>query len=253
MLGFAALLLFQQGVLDLPNVNKNPYTAADDIALGKKLYGGLCAGCHGPAGDGGKGTNLATAVLPRAQNDLGLYRIIRYGLPDTEMPAHNRTPREIWQISAYVRSLGNIEGERTSGSAKRGAELAKGKGGCLQCHVAGGTGGHLGPPLDGIGRRRSATYLRTKLVDPAKELAANFALAQLTTKSGQRLSGVRLNEDTWSIQVRDMSSRIHSFWKEDVAELKVEEKTLMPSFRDRLAAQELEDIVAYLVQMRGEL
>ena len=160
MIWFAALLLFQLGPLDLPNVDKNPHTTAADIALGKKLYGGLCAGCHGPAGDGGKGTNLATAELPRAQNDLGLYRIIRYGLPDTEMPGHNRTPREIWQISAYVRSLGKVEGERASGSPKRGGELLEGKGGCLQCHIAEGTGGHLGPPLDGIGRRRSATYLR---------------------------------------------------------------------------------------------
>jgi cytochrome c oxidase cbb3-type subunit III len=252
MLWFAALLLFQHGALDLPNVDKNPHTGAEDIALGKKLYGGLCAGCHGPAGDGGKGTNLATPVLARAQNDLGLYRVIRYGIPDTEMPSHNRTPREIWQISAYVRSLGKIESEQTSGSPKRGGELVRGKGGCLQCHLAGGAGGHIGPPLDGIGRRRSTTYLRTKLFDPGKELAGNFAVAQITTKSGQKLSGVRLNEDTWSIQVRDMSSKIHSFWKTDLSDLKVEQKTLMPSYRDRLTRQETEDIVAYLAQMRGE-
>jgi putative heme-binding domain-containing protein len=237
----------------LPNLDKHPHTTADDIALGKKLSGGLCAGCHGPAGDGGKGTNLASAVLPRAQNDLGLYRIIRYGLPDTEMPGHNRTPREIWQISAYVRSLGKLQGEHTSGSPQRGGELVSGKAGCMQCHVARGLGGHIGPPLDGIGRRRSATYLRTKLVEPSKELSGNFAVAQLTTRSGQKVSGLRLNEDTWSIQVRDMSGRIHSFWKEELTEVKVEEKTLMTSYRDRLTAQELEDIVAYLVQLRGEL
>lgn len=253
MIWFAALLLFQLGALDLPNVDKNPHTSAEDIALGKKLYGGLCAGCHGPAGDGGKGTNLATAVLPRAQNDLGLYRIIRYGLPDTEMPGHNRTPREIWQISAYVRSLGQVNGGPASGSPKRGGELLKGKGGCLQCHIAEGIGGHVGPPLDGIGRRRSATYLRTKLVDPGKELAGHFAVVQLTTKSGQKVSGVRLNEDTWSIQVRDMGSKIHSLWKDDLSYLKVELKTLMPSYRERLSNQELEDVIAHLVQMRGEL
>ncbi len=253
MVWYAVLLLFQQGVLDLPNVDKNPHTSAEDIASGRKLYSGLCAGCHGPAGDGGKGTNLATAVLPRAQNDLGLYRIIRYGIPDTEMPGHNRTPREIWQISAYVRGLGKVEGERVSGSPRRGGELLTSKGGCLQCHIAGGTGGHIGPPLDGIGLRRSASYLRTKLLDPGKELSANFAVVQLTTRSGEKVSGVRLNEDTWSIQVRDMSSKIHSLWKDDMSEFKVEQKTLMPSYRDRLTSQELEDIVTYLVQMRGEL
>ena len=67
------------------------------------------------------------------------------------------------------------------------------------------------------------------------------------------MSGVRLNEDTWSIQVRDMSNKIHSLWKDDLSDLKVEQKTLMPSYRDRLTTQELEDLVAHLVQMRGEL
>jgi mono/diheme cytochrome c family protein len=78
----AALLLFQQ----------NPHTTAADVELGKKLYGGRCAGCHGPTGDGGKGTNLAMPQLPRAQTDEALYRVIREGLRDTEMPAHNMTP-----------------------------------------------------------------------------------------------------------------------------------------------------------------
>ena len=111
----------------------------------------------------------------------------------------------------------------------------------------------MGPPLDGIGRRRSATYLRTKLVNPGKELSANFAVVQLTTRSGQKVSGIRLNEDTWSIQVREMNSKIHSLWKDDLSELKVEQRTMMPSYRDKLTSEELEDIVAHLVQMRGEL
>src|ERR1700738_4907361 len=106
------LFLLQQPVLlDLPQVDKNPHTTAADVALGKKLYAGRCAGCHGPAGDGGKGANLATPTLSRAQDDLSLYKVIRYGLPDTEMPSHLMTPREIWQTAAYVRTLGQLRAE----------------------------------------------------------------------------------------------------------------------------------------------
>ena len=87
MLWWAPVLLFQiPQPLDLPTVAKNPYTAQSDIAAGKRLYGGRCAGCHGPTGDGGKGANLGVPVLPRAADDLALYRVIRYGLPETEMP-----------------------------------------------------------------------------------------------------------------------------------------------------------------------
>jgi cytochrome c oxidase cbb3-type subunit III len=249
---WAVLLLFQQQPLELPDVAANPYTSNNDIALGKKLYGGRCAGCHGPGGDGGKGTNLATSVLPRAQSDLALYRVIRYGLPDTEMPSHNMTQREIWQISAFVRTLGQADQSALSGNPARGGELLKGKGGCLQCHVVNGEGGHLGPSLSDVGRMRSAAYLRAKLLEPDKDLSGNFALVRLTTPAGKKLSGIRMNEDTWSIQVRDMSGGLHSFWKQDLSDLKVESRTLMPSYRDRLSADELNDIVACLVGLRGE-
>ena len=47
---------------------------------------------HGPAGNGGKGANLAVPSLPRAQTDIALYKVIRYGLPETEMPGANMTP-----------------------------------------------------------------------------------------------------------------------------------------------------------------
>ena len=65
----AVLLLLPAQILDLPVVTKNPYTAAADLEQGKKLYNGRCAGCHGPAGNGGKGANLAVPSLPRAQTD----------------------------------------------------------------------------------------------------------------------------------------------------------------------------------------
>src|SRR5438309_622855 len=99
MIYWAAMLLFQlPQALDLPVAEKNPYTSPADIALGKKLFAARCAGCHGPGGDGGKGANLAVSILPRATDDRSLYRIIRYGLPETEMPGLNMAPSEIWQV-----------------------------------------------------------------------------------------------------------------------------------------------------------
>jgi cytochrome c oxidase cbb3-type subunit 3 len=253
MLWWAGLLFFQQGALDLPNVRENPHTSAADVAFGQKLYGGRCAGCHGPAGDGGKGANLAAPVLQRAQDDLALYRVIRYGLPDTEMPSHNLTEKEVWQISAYVRSLGRIDTKSVSGNASRGAALVKGKGGCLQCHLINGDGGHMGPSLSDIGRRRSPAYLQTKLIDPAKELSPNFSLVQFSSRTGEKVSGVWMNEDTWSVQVRDMSNKLHSVWKADLTELKIDRRTPMPSYRERFSKQEMDDVVAYLMGLRGEL
>lgn len=249
---FAALLLLQQrALLDLPVVDKNPLTGPSDIEFGKKLYNGRCAGCHGPTGDGGKGTNLATPSLPRAGNDLALYRIIRYGLTDTEMPAHNMTQREIWQIAAYVRTLGGSGTDKLPGNPARGELLIKRKGGCLSCHVLNGVGGLTGPALTDIGARRSSSYLRVKLIDPDKQVSGNFSTVRLSTRSGQKIHGIRLNEDTWSIQVRDNGGGLHSFWKSDLAELAIEQRTIMPSYAKRLDDKEIDDVVAYLSATGG--
>ncbi len=247
-----ALLLFQHAIAtDVPNAGKNPHTSSADVALGQKLYGGRCAGCHGPLGDGGKGTNLAVPMLSRSQTDTALYRVIRYGLPDTEMPSHNLTPREIWQIAAFVRTLGRLDTEASLGNAERGAALVRGDGGCLGCHVLNGEGGHLGPSLTDVGNRRGPAYLRSKLLDPGRDISSMVNYVQLKTTEGRKVTGVRMNEDSYSIQLRNLRGTIYSFWKNQLSELSVEPRSLMPSYRDRLKAEQIEDIVAYLAGKGG--
>jgi putative heme-binding domain-containing protein len=131
----------------------------------------------------------------------------------------------------YVRSLGRIPAESIRGNADRGRELARGKG-CLECHVIDGEGGHAGPSLTDVGTRRSPSYMRAKLLDPGKDLSGDFSLVRLTTRAGEKISGIRMNEDTWSVQLRDMNNKLHSFWKQDLTEFKVEQRTLMPSTAD---------------------
>src|SRR5258708_7925733 len=220
MICWAAFFLLQV-VMELPDTDKNPHATPADIAYGKKLFAGRCAGCHGPNGDGGKGANLGVAVLPRASDDRSLYRVIRYGLMETEMPPTFMTPKETWQVAAFVRTLGNVHRETVSGNRDRGRELVRGKGGCLKCHALGNEGGQMAPPLTDIGTHRSPAHLRGKLLDPANDIPEQFRLVDLTTRGGQKISGIRLNEDTWTIQVRDFTGKLHSFDKQDLAQLKV--------------------------------
>lgn len=246
------LLFFQQPTFDIPDVQNNPHTSEADIAQGRKLYGGRCAGCHGPGGDGGKGANLAVPALPRATEDRALYRVIRYGIPDTEMPQSLMAPREVWQVAAFVRTLGRVQREAVSGDSARGRELVRGKGGCLQCHAIGTDGGRMGPSLSAIGARRGPGHLRAKIADASSDIPDLFRMVDLTTKDGRKVSGIRLNEDTHSIQLRDFSDRFHSFWKSDIAQAKVEKRTPMPSYRDKLTGDQLNDVVAYLSSLRGD-
>ena len=252
---FAVLLFQAPPQMEIPNVQKNPLSAAADLEWGKKLYEGRCAGCHGPTGNGGKGANIGVPRLPRADDDRSLYRVIRYGIPETEMPSTFLVTKEVWQLALYVRSLGQVGVASIVGDAARGEAIARGNAGCAGCHALPKngvvTGGNAGPPLDGIGSRRSAAFLQTKLATPQAELPEMYRTVEAVTGSGSKISGVRMNEDTWTIQIRDSASRLHSLDKDALSSLKVERRSIMPSYKDRLTGGEFNDVIAYLSSLRG--
>jgi cytochrome c oxidase cbb3-type subunit III len=232
---------------------ENPYTTPVDLKRGEQLFGGQCAGCHGPKGEGGKGAVLAQPRLRRAPDDETLFRVIRDGVKGTEMPAAGTlTSREIWQLADYVRSLGRLAPETVLGDSKHGQELYRTKGNCAQCHIINGRGGSLGPELTEIGARRNAAHLRAVVLNPEANMISGFLQVRLVTAEGHRITGVRLNEDTFTIQVRDLNGRIYSFIKQDLKEVQKEpDKSPMPSFRGVFSATETDDLVAYLASLRG--
>ena len=232
---------------------QNPYTSAADVARGKRLFANNCAVCHGPAGAGGRGANLAQPRLPRAPDDPALFLVIREGIPGTEMPPGwwVLDDHEIWQVVAYVRTLGRVALERVTGDEQAGGKLFRTKG-CIGCHQVGAEGGRVGPPLTDISLRRGALYLRAVVLDPASSLPEEFLQVQIVTRDGKRIAGIRLNEDDYSIQVRDLSDQLHSFWKDELASLERQPgRSPMPGYRNQLSGGELDDLVAYLVSLRG--
>jgi hypothetical protein len=64
---------------------------------------------------------------------------------------------------------------------------------------------------------------------------------------------VRVNEDTFSIQLRDSSDQVHSFFKSDLTELHKDwGKSPMPSYREVFSNLELDDVVAFLASLGRE-
>ena len=237
--------------------------AASELEPGHRLFTSHCASCHGPNGEGGKGPTLAQPNLPRASDDESLKRIIADGIQGTEMPFSQMDWADIERVAKYVRSLGALPQEPVPGNPERGAKLFV-KNGCEQCHMIHGKGHVFGPDLSDVGRRRSATYVRHVLVDPSAgvpqsysawradvSLPENFLYVRLVTHDGQELAGVRVNEDTFSIQIRDATGAIHSFFKSELAELHKDfGKSPMPTFAKVFTKEELDDLVAYLVSLR---
>jgi hypothetical protein len=74
----------------------------------------------------------------------------------------------------------------------------------------------------------------------------------IVTKSGERIRGVRKNEDEFSIQIMDTRERLQGYLKDNLAEVRVEKQSLMPVYgADRLNDRDLNDLLQYLTTLRG--
>ena len=234
-----------------------------DVDGGRRLFQGMCVECHGAGATGGEAPSLNRPRLSHAPDDKALASVIANGIPNTAMPRIRRfTESELKQLVAYVRSVGALAQERVPGDAKKGAALYKNLA-CSSCHIVAGEGGTLGPDLTEIGAMRGAAYLREAVVDPGSALPkgtlsvlsrgyAEYMPVRLVTRQGREIRGIRVNEDAFTIQVRDTAGRFYSLRKSDLEVLdKQAGKSLMPSFASRLAAPELIDLVAYLASLQG--
>jgi cytochrome c oxidase cbb3-type subunit 3 len=160
--------------------------------------------------------------------------------------------KDVVNVVAYVRSLGRVSADPVPGDAARGARVYS-KRGCASCHIVAGEGAGFGPALTEVGARRSAEYLRECLVKPSANLPEGFLWVEATAVSGDIVRGIRVNEDTFTIQIKDSSGVFHSFRKQELKELhKLRGETPMPSYEQILSASELQDLVAYLASLRGK-
>ncbi len=264
----AAIVLAQQNQSDTV---RNPL-ALDPSAVpaGRQLYNATCQTCHGPAGQGDRGPALDRPALPHGDNDGDLFHTIRAGLPATEMPPFARlTDNEIWQLVAYIRSIQGLapgdsatagSAARIEGDAAAGEALFYGRAGCAACHEVNGRGGITGPDLSAAGQR-TAAMLRQKIVDPNRPLTPAGGGGRgvpppstviVKTRDGRELRGVRRNEDTFSLQMMDVSGRLHLLDKTEVTSETVETRSLMPAdYATRLSPSDITNLVAYLREQHG--
>lgn len=248
--GFALLLPAQEGDVE------NPYTSAEDIAAGSRIFRSHCAVCHAIDGSGGRGSDLTSGTFRHGSSTEAIYENIGEGIPGTEMPATFFRGKQLWQLVAYVRSLSEAPQSAAGlGDASRGQTLLEGKGGCRNCHQVNGEGARSGPELTYIGGQRSAADLRASLLRPNERVLPKDYRVSAVTKSGQKVSGRRLNEDSFSIQLIDTNENLVSLSKQDVSDFSIDKTSSMPAMGGMFSEQEMEDLLAYLVtlQRKGNL
>jgi cytochrome c oxidase cbb3-type subunit III len=227
-----------------------------DLADGKATFRSNCAFCHGLTGGGGRGPALNTGRFLHGSADDDIKNVIKSGVPGTTMPAFEFEKDELGRLVAYVRTLSISSGKGVSaapvaGDAAKGRQVYE-RSGCAGCHRVGSEGNVFGPELTRIGAGRSAEYLRESIVNPSADVPEEYAGVTVITRDGKRITGVRVNEDTFSVQLRDASQNFRMFQIDEVQQVTRETKSLMPVYSS-LSKDDLQNLLAYLDSLRGDL
>lgn len=261
-LGWVPSIAAQIGTPATPPHAPHPKTTSDSIAQGKAIFEGTCANCHGIDGSGANGPNIQEAGTNLGPE--GLYSTIYSGVFGSGMPSFATLGDEkIWQVVDYVSSLGHGGSGVALGNPQNGKAIYEANG-CSNCHILNGHGGDVGPDLSKVGASRSAAFLHDVLIDPGANLPQtdsalqergaypSYTMYKVTEKDGKVIEGMRVDEDSFTLQLRDDKGQLRSIEKLKAEKIEVEPgKSFMPSYKDKLTETQLQDLVSYLSSLGG--
>jgi len=178
---FLALTFDTMGQID---ARQNADALTAQVARGKGIWdSNNCMGCHTILGEGAYYAPELTRVVERRGAQWisiflrdpqamfpGKRRMVQYGFSD----------QEISDVIAFLTWIGKIDTNGfppepnlrpaqpvlVSAAPSAAARPAYFQQVCIACHSVGGTGGMVGPALDGVGNRLSAAELDRWLADP---------------------------------------------------------------------------------------
>jgi putative heme-binding domain-containing protein len=227
------------------------YSAAQ-IQAGYRLYASQCALCHGQNGNTVQGVDLPRQQFKRVTTDQDIRNTVTNGNATAGMPPFKLEPNELDGIVAYIRSGFDLSATPFKvGDAGRGKAVFDGKGGCAACHRVNGKGALTAPDLSDIGSLRQPAAIQRSLLEPTKGMVPMNRPLRVVTNDGRTIRGRRLNEDTYTVQLIDQNEHLLSLMKADIREYELGTASDMPSFSGKLSEDELADLLAYLVSLRG--
>jgi cytochrome c oxidase cbb3-type subunit 3 len=220
-----------------------------EVEHGRAIYRSNCAFCHGLTGTGGRGPDL---VSGERKSDAEIKRIVRNGIPGSTMPAFSGFEED--ELTRLIAFLHHLAGSATATQKPTGdprmGRIVYEKSGCAGCHQIGTEGSTYGPELTRIGSARPVRYLAESISDPSKDIPQQFEGVTVVMRDGTKITGLRVNEDSFTVQVRLPSQLIRSFEKEKVKEVRHETVSLMPAYK-QMSKSDLETVVAYLSTLKG--
>jgi putative heme-binding domain-containing protein len=226
--------------------------AQADIQYGARIYAGQCTSCHGETGDLISGVDFRAGRFKRVISDNDLRNTVLMGVSGTGMPPFKFNESEVVGIIAYIRNMRDFDARAVAvGDEARGRKLFEEAGKCMNCHRVNGNGSRVAPDLSDIGTVRTAAALERSLLDPNAAMLPVNRFLRAVTRDGKTITGRRLNEGTYTVQLIDEHENLVSLDKSELREYTVMKESPMPSYKDKFSPNDLADVIAYLLSLRG--
>ena len=249
---FFSVLAVHGPIADAQGQDRAPQYFQSDIQYGAQIFVSQCTSCHGENGDTIPGVNFRAGQFKRVVSDNDLRLTVTNGVPGTAMQPFTFGASELTGIVSYLRNMGSFSARGLMvGNPARGQALFEGAGNCVSCHAVNGKGPRVAPDLGDIGTLRTAELIHRTLLDPAASMLPANRPVRAVTLDGKVINGRRLNEDTYTVQLIDEQEHLLSLSKAGLREFTVLKSTPMPSYKDKFSSQELADLEAYLLSLRG--
>ena len=211
---------------------------------GQSLFFSNCAVCHGMDGSGGRGPNLLGS-LQHGDREADIANVVQHGVRGTSMPAFHFDRDELAELVKHIQTMRQgAPSAPPPGGDKIAGRLLYQSHGCAGCHRIGQDGSTLGPDLTRVGAGRSYDYLKASVLDPSADIPDEYKTITIVTREGKRIRGIRVNEDTFTIQIRLPDESFVSFDKQAVRSVIHETKSFMPPYR--FSGNDLRNLLAYL-------
>jgi putative heme-binding domain-containing protein len=114
-----------------------------------------------------------------------------------------------------------------------------------------GKGPRIAPDLSDVGAILTADLLERTLLDPTASMLPSNRSVRAVTREGKVITGRRLNEDTYTVELIDEHENLVSLEKAGLREYTVLKTSSMPSYKDKFNSTEIADVLAYLFSLKG--
>jgi putative heme-binding domain-containing protein len=121
---------------------------------------------------------------------------------------------------------------------------------CQGCHSVGGTGGQIGPVLNGAGALGVEALLRN-ILTPNAAMEPGYRVFRVELKDGDVLDGIRVSEDKDAIVLRRQNMEDTRIPQSTVKRAAFTKSSIMPEgLLDGLPPEQVSDLFAYLKSLK---